>query len=132
MKLLGVERDGAWLYSEWQLTYRAGWEQICLAASLLFQYTKDPEVIVGDADGDRKIEIKSADDFKSLDEYGRLTVRGESEIIRVPLSITFYNQLDLVRAYTACATEEFEVADYKNFNMSMCQFMDSAEIAMYG
>ena len=45
--------------------------------------------------------------------------------------ITFYNQTDLVRATVACATEEFREADYQRFNLSMCQFMDSAELAMY-
>ena len=67
----------------------------------------------------------------SLEEYGRLTIRGISDMIKVPLSITFFNQLDFVRVYVACATEEFDHADYKDFNLSMCQFMDSVEIAMY-
>ncbi len=60
-----------------------------------------------------------------------MTVRGISEMIRVPLMITFFNQLDLVKASVACATEEFTEADYRSFNLSMCQFMDSAELAMY-
>ncbi len=37
-------------------------------------------------------------------ESGFLTIRGISEMIRVPLMITFYNQLDLARASVACAT----------------------------
>ncbi|MBO4414335.1 MAG: hypothetical protein IKX86_06510 [Clostridia bacterium] len=131
MKLLGVEKDGGWLYSEWNLTYRVGWENICRAAALIYQYTSDPEIIVGDADGDRRANVNDENDVMSLDEYGRLTIRGVSRIIKVPLSITFFNQLDFVRATVACATEEFAEADYKNFNLSMCQFMDSAELAMY-
>ena len=82
MKLLGVEKDGAWLYSEWRLTYRVGWEQICRSASLIYHYTKDPEIIVGDADGEKQIEIKDADEIASLEEYGRLTIRGVSDIIK--------------------------------------------------
>jgi hypothetical protein len=41
MKLSGVEKindGGAWLYSEWNLTYRVGWEQICKAAALLISF----------------------------------------------------------------------------------------------
>ena len=132
MKLMGVEKDGGWLYSEWQLTYRVGWEHICSAASLIYEYTKEPEIIVGDAYGEKTPEIKDEKDVSALDEYGYLTIRGTSEILKVPVMITFYNQLDLVKVYVACATEEFAEADYKKFNLSMCQFMDSAEIAMYG
>lgn len=131
MKLLGVEKDGGWLYSEWRLTYRVGWEHILNAVSLIYHYTKDPEIISGDAEGDKPVSVDNADEIKSLEESGRLTIRGVSDIIKVPLSITFFNQLDYVRLYVACATEEFETADYKEFNLSMCQFMDSAEIAMY-
>ncbi len=75
--------------------------------------------------------MKDEAGVRELEENGYLTIRGVSEIIRVPLSITFYNQLDIVKVTVACATEEFEEADYKKFNLSMCQFMDSAELAMY-
>ena len=131
MKLLGVEKEGGWLYSEWRLTYRVGWGHILSAASLLYEYTENPEIIVADADGKKSVEIKEAKEVKEIDEYGRLTIRGMSEMIKVPVSITFYNQSDFVTATVACATEEFAEADYKNFNLSMCQFMDSAELAMY-
>ncbi|MBQ6677449.1 MAG: hypothetical protein IJU75_01930 [Clostridia bacterium] len=132
MKLLGVEKDGAWLFSEWNLTYRVGWEHILRAAALIWEYTEDPEIIVGDASGERAVKIGGPDDVSSIEESGRLTVRGVSKIIGVPLSVTFFNQLDLVRATVACANEEFSKADYREFNLSMCQFMDSAELSMYG
>ena len=131
MKLLGVERDGNWLYSEWRLTYRVGWEQIVRAAELIYKYTQGPEVIVGDANGSEPVTVNSAEEIRSLEEYGNLTVRGFSDMIKVPVEITFFNQLDFVSAYVACATEEFEKADYKEFNLSMCQFMDSVELSMY-
>ena len=131
MKLLGVEKDGNWLYSEWNLTYRVGWENICRAAALIYQYTDEPEILVGDADVSRSVTVGNENDVLSLDECGRLTIRGVSRIIKVPVSITFFNQLDLVRATVACATDEFAEADYRNFNLSMRQFMDSAELAMY-
>ena len=45
--------------------------------------------------------------------------------------MTFFNQLKTVNVAVACATDEFKEADYHNFNMSMGQFMDSVELAMY-
>ena len=132
MKLSGVEKEGGWLYSEWRLTYPVGWEQICKAASLIYAYTKSPEILTGDASGESAAAVRDAKEIPALEESGCLTIRGVSEIIRVPLMITFYNQTDFVKASVACATEEFEEADYKRFNLSMCQFMDSVELAMYG
>ena len=131
MKLLGVEKEEAWLYSEWRLTYRVGWGHICRAASLIFQYTEDPEILTGDAENESKASVKDAQEILSLEEAGYLTIRGTSDMIRVPVMITFYNQLDLVRVSVLSVTEEFSEADYKNFNLSMCQFMDSVELAMY-
>ena len=131
MKLLGVEKRGDWLYSEWALTYRVGWGQIRSAAALIWQYTTDPEILTGDSNGEKTVDIENADEVAGIAECGYLTIRGVSDMIRVPLSITFYNQTDFVRASVACATEEFMEADYKKFNLSMCQFMDSVELAMY-
>ncbi len=131
MKLIGVEKENNWLFSEWRLTFRVGWGHICRAASLIFQYTEDPEIMIGNAGESRIVAVRDEKEILSLEESGFLTIRGRSEVIHVPLMITFYNQLDLVRASVACATEEFMEADYKNFNLSMCQFMDSAELAMY-
>lgn len=131
MKLLGVEKEGSWLFSEWNLTYRVCWENILRAAALIFRYTDEPEILTGDAYEESRAEVADADAVLALGEAGYLTIRGLSQIIKVPLMITFYNQLDLVRASVACAAEEFEEADYKNFNLSMCQFMDSVELGMY-
>ena len=131
MRLIGVAKEKGWLFSEWRLTYRVGWGQILSSGMLIFHYTEDPEIMIGDAGESRVVTVRDEQEILSLKESGFLTIRGISEMIRVPLMITFYNQLDLVRASVACATEEFLEADYKNFNLSMCQFMDSAELAMY-
>lgn len=131
MKLMGVEKRGGWLYSEWRLTYRVGWEHILKAAALIWHYTKDAEILTGDAGGEKKVSVGSDEEIMALEEAGFLTIRGFSEIIKVPLMITFMNQTDMVRLYVACATQEFAEADYKAFNLSMCQFMDSAELAMH-
>ena len=131
MKLLGVEKRNDCLYSEWCLTYRVGWGHICSAASLIFQYTEDPDVTVGDANGETEVEVASADDLANLEEAGWLSISGTSEILHVPVFIQFYNQTDYVRVYVRSVTDEFKEADYKKFNLSMCQFMDSVELAMY-
>lgn len=131
MTLSGVKKEGDWLFSEWRLTYRVGWEQICRAAALLFSDMEEPELLVGDAERERTVPVRNEKEVLSLREAGCLTVRGISGILRVPLSVTFFSQLDLVRATVASATKEFSEADYRGFNLSMCQFMDSAELAMY-
>ena len=131
MKLIGVEKRDNWLYSEWTLTYKTGWNGILKSASLIYHYMTDPEILTGDSGGGSAKEISCADAVLELEESGYLTIRGMSDILKVPVSITFLNQSDLVRCHVACMTEEFSEADYKEFNLSMCQFMDSAELAMY-
>jgi hypothetical protein len=131
MKLMGVEKRNGYLYAEWALTYRVGWDRIVNAAALIYRYTKDPEVFVGDADGEKAITVNSPEEILEIEEYGYLTIRGESEIIGVPIMITFYNQSDYVRQSVISTTDEFKESDYEKFNLSMCQYMDSVEIAMY-
>lgn len=92
---------------------------------------RDPELFTGSANGEAKVSPQSAGEVLELEESGYLTVRGVSEILQVPVMITFYNQLYTVRVTVISATEEFAEADYKRFNLSMCQFMDSIELEMY-
>ena len=54
-----------------------------------------------------------------------------STILKVPVMITFYNQLQAVDVNVAKVTKEFEVCDYQKFNVSMGQYMDSIELAMF-
>ncbi len=127
MLLIGVKEESGWLISRWNLTYRVGWEHICKAAHSVFDYYGQPEILV---DGEQ-IEIKNKDDILDIEEGRNLIIRGMSSIIKVPLMITFYNQLNVVDANVAGVTEEFKVADYQKFNMSLGQYMDSIELAMY-
>ncbi len=131
MKLLGVEKEGNWLFSEWELTYRIGWGHVCRAAALIFRYMKDPQVLTGSGESESTVPVKEPWDLLSLEEAGWLTIRGLSDVLLVPVMITFYNQSDLVRVSVHSETEEFSKADYKAFNLSMCRFMDSIELAMY-
>ena len=75
---------------------------------------------------DREIVCRALQEIHNIDGHEYL-----EKIIQVPLMITFFNQLQTVRVSVACATDEFKDADYKKFNMSLGQYMDSIELAMY-
>ena len=119
MTLLGVEKiDGElpYLYSEWWLTYRTGWHGILKATSLLFEYTDDPFITVGDSYESRKADVSNAAEVLEIEEQGRLTISGTSQMVKVPVKITFYNQTDHVKVSVRCVNEELEEADYKKFS----------------
>ncbi|MBQ9907896.1 MAG: hypothetical protein IJM46_14110 [Oscillospiraceae bacterium] len=100
---------------------------MCQAARLLWRNLVNPGILVDD----ETVNISSEDAILSLAEAGRLTIRGMSEQLGVPVMLAFFNQTVTVRATVAGATAEFAQADYKRFNQSMGQFMDSVEIAMH-
>ena len=127
MLLLGVKKENDWLLAEYNLTYKVGWENICKAVSLAYEYYDNVEILVDN----NKVNINSKEEILQLDEARTMTIRGVSKIIQVPLMITFFNQLQTVRVSVAGATDEFKYADYKKFNMSLGQYMDSIELAMY-
>ena len=127
MLLIGVKEENGWLLSRWNLTYMVGWDQICKAACAIFDYYDGLEIL---ADGEA-VEVAAKEDVLHLDEARDLVVRGMSRIIKVPLMITFYNQTNAVRASVAGVSDEFKEADYQRFNMSLGQYMDSIELAMY-
>ena len=127
MLLLGVEKENGWLFAEYRLTYKVGWEHICRGVELAYDYYENVEVLVDD----KIVNINSKEQVMELEEAGKMTIRGISKIIGVPLMITFFNQLQVARCSVACATEEFQVADYEKFNKSLAQYMDSLEIAMF-
>lgn len=127
MLLVGVKESGGWLISRWNLTYRVGWEHICKAVCTVYEFYNQPEVLTD------KIPVTAykKEDILKLSERGSMTIRGMSTIINVPIMITFYNQTNAVDVDVAKATSEFSEADYQKFNMSLCQYMDSIEMAMY-
>ena len=127
MLLIGVKEENGWLLSRWNLTYKVVWEHICKAACAIFDYYDGSEILV---DGET-VEVSSKEDVLHLDEARDLVVRGMSKIIKVPLMITFYNQTNAVSVSVAGAADEFKDADYQRFNMSLGQYMDSIELAMY-
>lgn len=127
MLLIGVREEEGWLISRWNLTYSVGWEPICKAVRSLNDFYLDPQILVGD----KPITISNSEDILKLSEDRSMIIRGISSILKVPIMITFYNQLNFVDVNVACATKEFETADYQKFNLSLGQFLDSIELAMY-
>ena len=113
--------------STFNLTYPVGWDKICKAVSMAYGYYDNVEVLVDN----EVIDISSADDILTLDEDGTMTIRGIQTIIKDPVMITFFNQFQTVNVAVPCMAGEFEKADYQKFNMSLGQYMDSLELAMY-
>lgn len=89
MLLLGVKKENDWLLAEYNLTYKVGWENICKAVSLAYEYYDNVEILVDN----NKVNICSKEEILQLDEARTMTIRGVSKIIQVPLMITFFNQL---------------------------------------
>lgn len=126
MVLVGVKENNSWLVSRWNLTYRTGWEGILKACNSVKGYYASLEILVDN----KVVNAKTEEEIMKLAEAGSLTFRGMSTIMKVPLMITFYNQLQAVDVSVAMATEEFSTADYEKFNISLGQYMDSIELAM--
>ena len=127
MLLIAVREDKGWLLSTWNLTYAVGWEQICKAVHSMFDYYENPEILVAN----KIMNVSSKGDIIKLDEAGNMTVRGMSKILKVPMMITFFNQIYTVNVGVAQIKEEFKTVDYQRFNMSLGQYMDSVELSMY-
>ncbi|MBO5081361.1 MAG: hypothetical protein J6C06_02005 [Lachnospiraceae bacterium] len=127
MLLIGTKENEGWILSRWNLTYRVGWEHICKAVNSVYEFYTNQEVLVED----KVAAINAKEEILSLAEGGGLTIRGISTIIKVPIMITFYNQTNIVDVNVAKMTDEFAVADYEKFNKSLCQYLDSIELAMY-
>lgn len=127
MLLVGVKESNGWLLSRWNLTYRVGWEHICKAVESVYEFYTQSEVLADN----KPLTIVDKEDALKLNEAGTLTIRGVSTIIKVPIMITFMNQTNVVDVNVAQMTDEFSEADYQKFNMSLCQYMDSIELAMY-
>ena len=127
MHLIGVKEENGWLISRWELTYRVGWDTIAKGVSSVFEYYEQTEVLVNG----NPVKVSSKEDILKTPEDRTLCIRRLSTIIKVPIMITFYNQLAAVDVSVAPANEEFKKADYEAFNHSLCQYMDSIELAMY-
>ena len=127
MLLIAVKEDKGWLLLKWNLTYAVGWEQILKAAHSMFDYYDSLEILVNN----KVLNVSAKGDITKLDEAGSMTVRGLSKILKIPMMITFFNQVNTVYVSVAQTKDEFKTADYQRFNMSLGQYMDSIELSMY-
>ena len=127
MHLIGTKEDNGWVFSRWELTFPTGWAGILKGVSLDYHYFDHPEILIRG----EPVNTESEDAIMDIPEDANMTVRGVSQQLGVPVSITLYNQLQAVNVNVAQATDEFKNTDYEKFNHSMCQFMDSFELAMH-
>ncbi len=127
MLLINIKDNGNWINSVWNLTYKVGWEHICKAVNSIYDFYQDTEILIEN----KIVNIVDKKEILEFTESLNLTVRGVSTIIKVPIMITFHNQTDLVEVIVAKATDEFKQIDYQKFNISLGQYMDSIELAMY-
>ncbi len=74
------------------MTYPVGWENITKAVASVYDYYDQVEVL---ADGE-PVSIGSKDGIKDIPEDRTMTIRGISKIVKAPIMITFYNQLQAV------------------------------------
>lgn len=128
MVLLGVKKEDDWLKSSWQSTYGMNWDDILHAVSSLFDYFTHREILLDEKNVEK---VLGKNDILKLEERSSIVIRGISTIMKVPMMIRFYNQSQTVDVFVQCATKEFEEADYQKFNMSLGQYMDSIELAMF-
>ncbi|MDO4667012.1 MAG: hypothetical protein Q4A90_04145 [Streptococcus sp.] len=127
MLLMAIKENMGWVLSQWNSTYAVGWEQICKAVYFMFDYYDNTEILVDD----KLIDLSSKEEIIKIGEARNMTIRGISKILKVPLMITFFNQINTVNVNVAQANEEFKEVDYQKFNLSLCQYLDSIELSMY-
>ncbi len=127
MLLIGVKENNGWLNSRWVMTYRVSWQQLLTVCEFVDPYYDRLEVLVDD----KQVIVKNLKEYREIQEARKLTIRGLSKIIKVTISISFYNQLSDVDVNVAMANDEFAKADYEAFNKSLAQYLNSIEIAMH-
>ena len=127
MLLMGVKEENGWLCSQWNLTYGTGWTEITKAVKTAYPYYENVEVLVDN----RKVDLRSAEDVLCLEEGGNMVIRGTSTVIKVPMMVKFITSCREWTCGWRVPQIEFKEADYKSFNLSMGQYMDSMELTMY-
>lgn len=127
MLLVEVGASDGFISSRWQLTRREGWEHICNAIYFAYEYFKQPVVLTDNV----PVAIGNQGDILKLEEKGTIAIRGYNTLLKVHLIIIFANQTNIVCVSVLQENDEFSEADYQKFNISMCQYMDSLELAMY-
>ena len=127
MHLIGIRKEDGWIFSRWELTYPTGWDSITKAVASVYDYYDHAEILAGG----EPVNVSSQEGINDIPENRTMTVRGMSKIVRAPIMITFYNQLQAVDVNVPEDIDEFRSTDYEKFNHSLCQYMDSIELAMH-
>lgn len=130
MVLLGVKAEGPWLISSWKLAYGVGWMNICKAALCMYPDLIDGEILLAGFASPKRAEISCVDDILNFEESNTLIIRGASRLVKARIEVIFHNQLQFIDVCVE-RNDKFTEADYKNFNKSICQYLDSIEIHMH-
>ena len=128
MHLRGVKQDDGWLFSRWELTYPVGWHNIIRGVESSYDYYDSPEIL----SGGEPVNIGRKEDISKIEENATMTIRGMSKIVKIPIMITFYNQVQSVDVNVPLGADGLNDTDYEKFNHSLCQYMDSIELTMLG
>ena len=134
MLLIGVRKDDGWQHARWELTYPAGWVNICNGVAEVFESFEDTEILIAQdmESGKQSVNIQSKDEIAGISESSLMTIRGMSKVFELPLTMTFYNQTKIVDIAIPADGKEFAETNYEKFNHSFCAFMDSIELYMHG
>ena len=128
MLLIGVKEDEGWLYSRWNLTWGAGWLNICKAGRQLLADFDHPELFV---DGEELPPFEKPEDILELPERGRMMIRGLSKTLGIPVMVSFLNQTKVVDVTLPATKEVVESTDYETFNKEIAPYVDSLELMMF-
>lgn len=129
MVLDGFKIENGWILSQWRLTYHVGWSSIVRGVSKIAVYYEQFEVLTSEKKG---IPVQNIELDKLLEtqEKAVLIARGMSKVIGCPMSITFYNQLQMISVQIAQSTNEFNEPTYESLSKSLGQYLDSVELYM--
>lgn len=127
MLLTEVGASDGFITARWSLTRREGWEHICKAVRFAYEYFEQPVVLTDNV----PVAIGNQSDILKLEEKGTISIRGYSTLLKVHIIIIFANKTNVVLVSVLQENDEFAEVDYQKFNISLCQYMDSLELAMY-
>lgn len=113
--------------SRWHLTYRVSWEHCLKGLERVYPFYDQLQVLADN----QEIEVADVKEIATIAEGKSLTFRGISKIFSLPLSITFYSQIQEVDVSIAAVGEEFSRVDYETFSKSMTTYLTSIEIDMF-
>ena len=127
MLLSALKEENSWILSRWNLTYESDWAGFLKGIISVYDKYQDFEIIV---DGNEYAVTDEAS-IKAIPEGKNITFRGISTVLKVPVMVTFYTGHQAVDVNVAKATYDLFECTYENVNMSLGQYMDGIEIAMF-